>query len=77
METRASSGNLLYHGRTCEVNGNGPGTERIRENIGIWDFELSAEEMERIAAMDTGRSDAADHFSPQTAKFLNGFKIHA
>ena len=50
--------------------------ERIEENIRIWDFALSEEEMETIAAMDTGRSDVVDHFSPQTAKRLNGFKIH-
>ena len=50
--------------------------ERIRENIRIWDFALSREDMEAIAALDTGRSDVVDHFSPQTAKWLNGFKIH-
>lgn len=49
---------------------------RIEENIGIWDFALSPEDMAAIASMDTGRSDVVDHFSPQTAKWLNGFKIH-
>lgn len=51
-------------------------TERIQENIDIWDFELSADDMEQIATMDLGRSDVVDHFSPQTAKWLNGFRIH-
>ena len=50
--------------------------ERIQENIGIWDFELTAEDMAKIATMDIGRSEVVDHFSPQTAKWLNGFKIH-
>ena len=49
---------------------------RIEENIGIWDFALSPEDMAAIASMDTGRSDVVDHFSPQTAKWLNSFKIH-
>lgn len=49
---------------------------RIEENIRIWDFELSGEDMAAIAGMDTGHSDVVDHFSPQTAKWLNGFKIH-
>lgn len=50
--------------------------ERIRENIDIWDFELSQEDMDKIAAMDIGRSEVVDHFDPQTAKWLNSFKIH-
>lgn len=49
---------------------------RIEENINIWDFVLSDEDMEQIAAMDTGKSDVIDHFSPETAKWLNGYKIH-
>lgn len=50
--------------------------ERIQENINIWDFELSAADMDKIAAMDIGHSEVVDHFDPQTAKWLNGFKIH-
>lgn len=50
--------------------------ERIEENINIWDFELSQEDMEAIANMDTGHSEIIDHFSPDTAKWLNGYKIH-
>lgn len=50
--------------------------ERIEENLNIWDFELNAEDMEKIAAMDIGCSEVVDHSNPQTAKWLNGFKIH-
>lgn len=51
--------------------------ERIAENMDIWDFALTEQDMARIAAMDLGHSEVVDHFSPQTAKWLNGFKIHA
>lgn len=50
--------------------------ERIKENIDIWDFELNKGDMDAISTMDTGRSDVVDHFKPQTAKWLNGFRIH-
>ena len=51
--------------------------ERIRENMNIWDFELDQEDMEVISRMDTGRSEIVDHSDPQTAKWLNGFRIHS
>lgn len=51
--------------------------ERIAENMDIWDFALTEQDMARIAAMDLGHSEVVDHFNPQTAKWLNGFKIHA
>lgn len=50
--------------------------ERIEENLNIWDFVLSQEDMADIAKMDLGHSEIVDHFSPETAKWLNGWKIH-
>lgn len=50
--------------------------ERIEENLNIWDFELSSEDMDVISKMDIGHSEVVDHSSPDTAKWLNGFKIH-
>lgn len=50
--------------------------ERIEENIDIYDFELSAEDMTAIAAMDLGHSEIIDHYSAAAAKWLNSFKIH-
>lgn len=50
--------------------------ERIEENINIWDFELSAQDMDTIAKMDIGHSEIIDHSLAETAKFLNSFKIH-
>ena len=41
--------------------------ERMRENLDVFDFELTAEEMERIAAMDTDTSLFFDHRDPAIA----------
>ncbi|WKV08474.1 aldo/keto reductase [Thermoanaerobacterium sp. CMT5567-10] len=50
--------------------------ERIEENLNIWDFALSDEDMANIAKLDLGHSEIIDHFSPETVKWLNGWKIH-
>lgn len=50
--------------------------ERMEENFSILDFTLSADEMEKIAELDIGHSEIIDHSSQETAKWLNGWKIH-
>lgn len=50
--------------------------ERMEENFAIWDFALSQEDMNAIAALDTRKSDIIDHNTADAAKFLNGHKIH-
>ena len=50
--------------------------ERIQENFNIWDFELSDKDMETISDMDIGHSDIINHITADTAKWLNGLKIH-
>ena len=50
--------------------------ERIKQNFDIWDFALSADDMQKIAVLDTGKSEIINHFTAQTAKWLNGYKIH-
>ena len=50
--------------------------ERIQENFNIWDFELSDKDMETISDMDIGHSEIINHFTADTAKWLNGLKIH-
>lgn len=50
--------------------------ERIRENLDIWDFSLTEEDMAAIAALDMGKSQIIDHSAAETAKYLNSFKIH-
>lgn len=49
---------------------------RIEENLDIWDFELTHEDMDVIGQMDLGHSEIIDHFSAATAKWLNSYKIH-
>lgn len=49
---------------------------RIEENIAIWDFELSDEDMEKIAQMDIGHSEIVDHSSPAFVKMVSEMKIH-
>ena len=50
--------------------------ERMAENFDIWNFRLSDAEMSEIDTLDLGHSEIIDHFSPKTAKRLNGWKIH-
>ncbi len=50
--------------------------ERMEENLNIWDFTLSDEDMAAIGALDLGHSEIIDHSAAETAKWLNGWKIH-
>lgn len=50
--------------------------ERMAENLDIWDFTLTDEEMAKINALDLGHSEIIDHSLAQTAKMLNSWKIH-
>ena len=50
--------------------------ERMEENLNIWDFTLSEEDMNAIATLDLGHSEIIDHSLAETAKWLNGWKIH-
>jgi len=50
--------------------------ERMKENMDIWDFTLSKEDLEQIAQLNLGYSEIINHQSPMTAKWLNKYKIH-
>jgi 2,5-diketo-D-gluconate reductase A len=49
--------------------------ERMAENLDIFDFELTDEEMERIAGMDTGASLFFDHREPAMVSWLGGRRV--
>lgn len=48
--------------------------ERIEENINIFDFELSEDEMKTISTLDTGHTEIINHYDWKTAEFLNTVK---
>lgn len=48
----------------------------MAENIAIWDFELTQDEMEKIAKLDMGHSEIVDHSNPEFVKALHGMRIH-
>jgi 2,5-diketo-D-gluconate reductase A len=45
--------------------------DRMRENIDVFDFDLTDDEMARIAAMDTGTTLFFDHRDPDMVSWLN------
>lgn len=51
--------------------------ERIKENMGIWDFTLSEEEMHQISSLDKGYvGTAVKHFDTDFVKMVVSRKIH-
>ncbi|MFV5702600.1 aldo/keto reductase [Flavobacterium sp. XS2P12] len=49
--------------------------ERMRENFTIFDFELSADDMQMIQTLDTKESLFFDHRDPDMVKWLSEYKI--
>lgn len=50
--------------------------DRMEQNLDIWDFMLSEEDMKKIAALDLRHSEIVDHSDPNFVKMLHGMKIH-
>lgn len=48
--------------------------ERMQENIDIFDFELSQEDMETITAMNKDTSSFFSHYDPATVEMICGLK---
>lgn len=44
--------------------------ERMKENIDVFDFELSADEMKTLEALDTGESLFFSHHDPKTVEWF-------
>ncbi len=49
--------------------------ERMRENIDVFDFELTGDEMARIAALDTKATLFFDHDDPEWVDRLNSVRV--
>lgn len=50
--------------------------ERMLENFNIFDFTLTDNEMQAIAALDTGKSPIYDDMDLPTVKFISSHRIH-
>lgn len=50
--------------------------ERIIENFDIFDFELSAADLQQISAMDEAKGLFVEHADPEFVKRMNSFKLH-
>lgn len=44
--------------------------ERMQQNIDIWDFDLTEEEMKTVASKDLGHSEIVNHDDPGFVKFV-------
>lgn len=47
--------------------------ERMEQNLDVFDFFLSAEDMETISKLDKGESLFFSHYAPETVKWLTSF----
>ena len=50
--------------------------ERMEQNIDIWDFQLTNEDMAEIAKLDIGHSEIVNHSDPKFVQMLHQMKIH-
>ena len=50
--------------------------ERMEQNIDIWDFKRSGEDIAEIAKLDIGHSEIVDHSDPKFVQMLHQMKIH-
>ncbi|KAH0794209.1 aldo/keto reductase [Histomonas meleagridis] len=49
--------------------------DRLLENLDVWDFEITKEEMEKIATLDTGKSELIDHYDLEQIKAIRARKF--
>lgn len=50
--------------------------ERMEQNIDIWDFELTENEIKQIDALDLGHSEIVDHNSPDLVRYLLSARVN-
>ena len=46
--------------------------ERMEQNFDVWNFELTDEDISKIAPLDIGHSEIVDHFDPNFVRALHG-----
>lgn len=51
--------------------------DRIKQNLDIWDFQLTEEDMAQIGTLDLGHSEIVDHGDPAFIQMLHHWKIHS
>ena len=51
--------------------------DRMEQNISIWDFALSDEEMKKIDSLDLGHSEIIDHNDPNVVRYILSAKTDA
>lgn len=49
--------------------------ERMEQNFDVWNFELTDEDMSKIAPLDIGHSEIVDHFDPNFVRALHGRRL--
>ncbi|MGD0030965.1 aldo/keto reductase [Paenibacillus illinoisensis] len=47
--------------------------DRMVQNFNVFDFQLTAQDMEKIAALDTEESAFFSHYDPETVEFLTDY----
>ena len=62
--------------RGVTVNPKSVHKERMEQNMDIWDFQLSGEDMAEIAGLDIDRSEIVDHSDPKFVQMLHQMRIH-
>ena len=49
--------------------------DRMEQNIDIWNFSLTKDEMDLVASLDLGHSEIIDHSNPEVVKFILSAKV--
>ena len=62
--------------RGVVVNAKSTKPERIRQNLDVFDFQLTDEEMKKISSKTLDHSEIINHFDSELVIFLNNRKIH-